>query len=132
MLIELWTVGVLPIVVIGLAGWYATYRVYRFMAAGPGTKAVVALLILITLAELVWAAAFVTMAPMLLAIAMVFCTVVLAIVAGLSAGLSTVTSLNYFRVRSGRAQGSRLLLSGVFVAVSCIALWVYLYRMFAP
>lgn len=132
MLNELWTVGVLPIVVMGLAGWYATYRVYRFMAAGPGTKAVVALLILITLAELVWAAAYVTMAPVLLAVAMVFCTAVLAVVAGLSAGLSTVMSLNYFRVRSGRAKGLQLLMSGVIVALSCVILWVYLYRKFAP
>ncbi len=130
MLDELWTVGVLPIVVLGLGGWYAAHRTYRFMASDAGTKAVVAVMVLVTLAEVIWAAAYITMAPIVLIIAAYFGSFVLVMVAGLSVGLSTVMSLNYLRVRSGRLKGVRLLISGIVIAASMVALWVYLYRKF--
>lgn len=130
MLNELWTVGVLPIVVLGLGGWYAAHRTYRFMASDAGTKAVVAVMVLVTLAEVIWAAAYITMAPVLLTIAAYFGSFVLMMIAGLSAGLSTLMSLNYLRVRSGRSKGLRLLTSGLIVAASMVALWVFMYRKF--
>lgn len=130
MLDELWTVGVLPIVVLGLGGWYAAHRTYRFMASDAGTKAVVAVMVLVTLAEVIWAVAYITMIPVVLTIAAYFGSFVLAMVAGLSFGLSTVMSLNYLRVRSGRLKGVRLLISGIVIAASMVALWVYLYRKF--